>query len=221
MVRRWLEKLPVEVVRSRPRLCLAYAMTLFIVAPYTTIVRWLQDAERALRATVPTPTNETAGTGASSPSECSEWDNLLGEIAAYSAVITGYYLGEWPATLAFCQRALAHLSEQNLVARAEVAYAQSLAYHSFGDIVAAISSTREATALAQAAENISSTILYTSRTAYSLLLHGKLREVVQVAEHAALLGRTPVGLPHAMVGSAYIFHADVLRQWNSAPRTVE
>jgi LuxR family maltose regulon positive regulatory protein len=49
MVRRWLEKLPVEIVRSRPRLCLAYAKTLFMGAPYTTMDRWLYDAETDLR----------------------------------------------------------------------------------------------------------------------------------------------------------------------------
>ncbi|MFL5586406.1 MAG: LuxR C-terminal-related transcriptional regulator, partial [Ktedonobacteraceae bacterium] len=221
MVRRWLEKLPVEIVRSRPRLCLAYAKTLFMVAPYTTMERWLHDAERALRATVAVRTNETADTEALQSSGRSERDNLLGEIAAYSAIITSYHLGEGPATLAFCQQALAHLSEQNLLERAEVAYAQSLAYHSYGDIVAAIQSTREAAALAQAAENISSTILYLCRMAYSLLVHGKLHDVVQVTEHAALLGTMPVGLPHAMVGWAYIYHAHVLREWNRLEEALE
>ena len=214
MVRRWLEKLPAEVVRSRPRLCLAYAKTLFMVAPYTTIERWLQDAETALRGTSPAPTNETAETGTPPPSEQHERDNLFGEIASYRAIIIGYYLGEGHSVLTFCKEALAHLPEQNLLARAEVAYAQSLAYHSFGDIVAAIQSTKEATALAQAAGDTSSTILYMCRTAYSLLLHGKLHEVVQIAQQAALLGTTPAGLPHAMVCWAYIFHADALQQWN-------
>lgn len=214
LVRRWLEKLPVEIVYARPRLCLAYAKTLFMMAPYPLIERWLHDAETAVRATGPTLTNETADAGARPPSDRFEWDNLLGEIAAYHAIITGYYLGEGPATLAFCQQALAHLSEQKLLARAEVAYAQSLASHACGDIVASIQSTREATALAQAAGDISSTILYTSRMAYSLLVRGKLHEVVQVAEQAALLGKTPVGLPHAMVCWAYIHHANVLREWN-------
>src|SRR2546427_4231042 len=214
MLRRWLEKLPAEVMRSRPRLCLAYAKTLFMVSSYTTMERWLQDAETALRGTSPALTNETAETGAVSLSEQHGRDNLLGEIASYRAIITGYYLGEGHSTLAFCQEALAHLSEQNLLARAEVAYAQSLAFHSFGDIVAAVQCVREATTLAQAAGDISSTILYLSRTAYTLLLHGKLHEVVQLAEQAVLLGTTPVGLPHAMVCWASIFHASVLREWN-------
>jgi LuxR family maltose regulon positive regulatory protein len=214
MVRRWLEKLPAEVMRSRPRLCLAYAKTLFMVSSYTTIERWLQDAETALRGTSPALANETAESGAVALSEQHERDNLLGEIAAYRAIITGYYLGVGHSTLAYCQEALAHLAEQNLLARAEVAYAQSLAYHSFGDIVAAIQGTKEATALAQAAGDTSSTIIYMCRTAYSLLLHGKLHEVVQIAQQAALLGTTPVGLPHAMMCWAYIFHADAVREWN-------
>ncbi len=214
MVRRWLEKLPAEVVRSRPRLCLAYAKTLFMVAPYTTMERWLQDAETALRGTSPAPTNETGETGTPPPSEQHERDNLFGEIASYRAIIIGYYLGQGHSVLTFCKEALAHLSEQNLLARAEVAYAQSLAYHSTGDIVAAIQSTKEATALAQAAGDTSSTIIYMCRSAYSLLLHGKLHEVVQIAQQAALLGTTPAGLPHAMVCWASIFHADALQQWN-------
>ena len=214
MLRRWLEKLPAEVMRSRPRLCLAYAKTLFMVAPYSTMERWLQDAEMALRATSPASANETTEAGVPLSTEQQAPDNLFGEIAAYRAIIIGYHLGEGHSTLAFCQEALTHLSEQNLSARAEVAYAQSLAYYSFGDIVAAIQSTKEATALAQAAGNISSTIIYMCRTAYSLLLHGKLHEVEQLAGQVARMGTTSSGLPHAMMCWAYIFHSDALRQWN-------
>ncbi len=214
MLRRWLEKLPAEVVRSRPRLCLAYAKTLFMVAPYSMMERWLQDVEMALRATSPALVNETTETGETLSSKQQAQDNLFGELTAYRAIITGYYLGEGQSTLAFCQEALRHLSEQNLLARAEVAYAQSLAYYSFGDIVAAIQSTKEATALAQAAGNTSSTIIYMCRMAYSLLLHGKLHEVEQLAGQVALMGTTPSGLPHAMMCWAHIFHADALRQWN-------
>src|SRR5258708_11510633 len=167
-----------------------------------------------MEATLTEQMDENVNTGVWPSPQRQEQDKLLGEIAAYRAISTGYYLGEGHATLALCQEDLAHLAEQNLLARAEVAYAQSLAFHSFGDIVAALQNIKEATTLAQAAGDISSTILYMSRTVYTLLLQGKLREVVQLAEHAALLGTPPVGLPHAMVSWASIFHADVLREWN-------
>ncbi|HEY4387324.1 MAG TPA: AAA family ATPase, partial [Ktedonobacteraceae bacterium] len=64
MLRRWLEKLPVEVIRSRPRLCLAYAKMLFMISSYTTILHWLQDAETALQATPSVLNDETSETGA-------------------------------------------------------------------------------------------------------------------------------------------------------------
>ncbi len=214
MVRRWIEKLPTEEVRSRPRLCLAYAKTLFMIAPYATMEGWLHDAESALQAMVPVPTDETAVPGTPPLFERTAWDNLLGEIIAYRAVITGYHRGEGPAALALCQEAMAHLSEQTILVRAEIGYAQSLAYFSFGDVVASIHCAREATALAQAVGNTSSTILYLGRTAYCLRVQGKLHEVVQVTEHVARLGKTPVGLPHAMVCWAHIHRASVLRQWN-------
>jgi LuxR family maltose regulon positive regulatory protein len=221
MLRRWLEQLPPSVLRSRPRLCLAYAKTLFMVSSYTTIERWLHDAETALRSTSPVSTNETSEAGSPPPFDQHAWDNLFGEIAAMRAIITGYYLGQGHATLTFCQEALAHLAEQNQLARAEVAYAESLAHYSFGDIVAAIQSAKEATALAQAAGDTSSTIIYLCRTAYSCLLHGKLHEVEQLTSQAALLGSTPSGLPHAMLCWAYIFHADALRQWNQLDEALD
>ena len=93
-LRRWLEQLPVEVVRSRPRLCLVYARILFLVAPYTAIDSWLYHAERAARAMLSAQTNGTAETAALLPSERQEWDNLLGEIFSYRAAITAFDLGE-------------------------------------------------------------------------------------------------------------------------------
>lgn len=169
----------------------------------------------------PAGTNGDAEKGALLSSEQQEWDNLLGEIASFRAAVTAFTIGEGHSTLAFCEEALAHLSEQNLVARAEVAYARSLAYHALGDIVPAIQSAREATALAQAVGNISPIVAYTCRTAYSLRLHGKLHEVVQIAQLAAIRGTTSVGLSHAMVIWAYIIHADVLREWNQLDEALE
>jgi LuxR family maltose regulon positive regulatory protein len=214
IVRRLLEQLPIEVVRSRPRLCLAYAKILYLVAPYNPMEHWLQDAETALRAILSAATSGNVETRALSLAEQREWDDLLGEIVSFRASVTAFTLGDGHSTLAFCVEALAHLSPQNLVGQTEVAYARSLAYHALGDIVPAIQSAREATAYAQAVGTIPRIISHMCRTAYSLHLHGNLHEVVQIAQRAVMRGTTPVGLPHAQVCWAYIIHADVLREWN-------
>ena len=211
MLRRWLEQLPVEVVRSRPRLCLAYAKILYQVAPYNPMERWLEDAETAVRPRFPAMTSGEAETSALPLAEQREMNDLLGEIASFRAAVTAFTLGDGLSALAFCEEALAHLSPQNVVVRAEVAYARSLAYHALGDIVPAIQSAREATTQAQ---TVGTMLAYLCRTAYSLRLHGKLHEVVQVAQLVARRGSTSVELPHAMVCWAYSIHADVLREWN-------
>jgi LuxR family transcriptional regulator, maltose regulon positive regulatory protein len=100
MLRRWLEQLPVEVVRSRPRLCLAYARILYQVAPYNTMERWLQDAETALRARFPAATSVGAETGALPLTEQWEWDDIWGEIASFRAAVTAFTLGEGHSALA-------------------------------------------------------------------------------------------------------------------------
>ena len=209
-LRHWLEALPVKVRGSRCRLCLAYAKTLFMVASYPVIEGWLQDAETAWLSTF----DSASGTDAGSPSKRDEQENLLGEIAAYRAVIAGYHRGDGHATLAFCQQALAHLPDWNVAARAEVAYAQALAYHSFGEIVTATQSVMEAKTLAQASGEVSATLIYMGRAAYSLTIGGKLREAAQVAQQAARLGTATSGLMHAMLCWTSIFHAVVLWQWN-------
>jgi LuxR family maltose regulon positive regulatory protein len=214
IVRRLLELLPIEVVRSRPRLCLAYARILYLVAPYNTMEHWLQDAETALRTRLPTATNGNTTTEAHSLSEQREWDDLMGEIISFRAAVTAFTLGDGPSTLTLCNKALTHLSPQNLVGQTEVAYARSLAYHALGDIVPAIQWAREATAHAQALGSTPRIISHTCRTAYSLYLHGNLHEVVQVAQQAMIRGTTSAGLPHAQVCWAYIIQADVMREWN-------
>jgi hypothetical protein len=72
---------------------------------------------------LPSPTSETADPGAGLPSERSEWDTLLGEIAVYSAIITGYYLGEGPATPVLCQQApYGHSPLQGVATKPSVGY---------------------------------------------------------------------------------------------------
>src|SRR5260370_29782292 len=102
MVRRWFEQLPVEVVRSRPRLCLAYARILYLVAPYWTIERWLQEAETSVRAILLAPASENAETGALPLAEQQARDGLVGEIASFRAAVTAFTLGQSRSALAFC-----------------------------------------------------------------------------------------------------------------------
>jgi len=90
-LRYWLEHLPAEVVRARPRLSFAYACVLLPVASSTTVGTWLEAAEAGL-ATSSTPPSETQAVDGAP--RCSAGDSftdrnrLLQQIAAFRALYT-------------------------------------------------------------------------------------------------------------------------------------
>ena len=118
----WIEQLPREAVRERPRLCLAYAQSLFWIAPPGVTERWVNDARsawtRVHQREEQTPmTRDAHESGAPT--------SLLGEIAALQAMLAGFYDGNAGATQAFCREALTHLDEQQWRARVQIAFAQA------------------------------------------------------------------------------------------------
>lgn len=106
----WIEQLPPSVVRTRPRLCLAYAQALFWVAPSGVVEDWLRAARVAWAEAHVQKKGQTKHVRQAPTSETPV--HLLGEIAALQAVIAGFYDGDAGATRAFCQEALVFLSEQ-------------------------------------------------------------------------------------------------------------
>ncbi|HEY4032438.1 MAG TPA: hypothetical protein VGL94_00560 [Ktedonobacteraceae bacterium] len=52
MLQGWIEQLPVAVMHSRPRLCLACSQLLWAVAPHTMLEAWLDVAETVLTASL-------------------------------------------------------------------------------------------------------------------------------------------------------------------------
>ncbi|HKF35879.1 MAG TPA: AAA family ATPase [Ktedonobacteraceae bacterium] len=126
MLWRWLEQLPSQVVRQRPRLCLAYASILHLAARIKEAGPWLEAAETAIAATrassAALTADDTQPTSLSMTGGHAQ-DKLLGEMLARRALIAVYY-GESKTASILCQQALAHLSEQDLYERAIVANAR-------------------------------------------------------------------------------------------------
>ncbi len=142
-IRRWLEQLPMEVVRSSPRLCYAYALMLFQTAHYGIVDTWLQQAEAGIMTSLSGGPHERERID---PSVQAERESLLGDILSLRAVIAGNR-GESEAALSLGQEALAHLSEQNSFARIYVAIAHYLAHNRSGDMMSATRSALTASRL--------------------------------------------------------------------------
>jgi LuxR family maltose regulon positive regulatory protein len=207
MFLRWVEMLPPELLRRRPRLCLIYAHALLFVASPGTIESWLQTAETVL-------TGSLAGQTDQAGSQSIEGlHNVLGAIPAFRAFIASVY-GDASAALLLCQRAFDHLSEQNVAVRAEVAVAKHMAHFSLGEFVPAIEEALEASTLFEAVGIASQAIYMLNSAAYCLICCGHLHEAWGLLEQAAAVGSRAGGFLVPSMGVILAQQAEISREWN-------
>ncbi|HEX5880357.1 MAG TPA: LuxR C-terminal-related transcriptional regulator [Actinomycetota bacterium] len=103
-LRRWLELLPAEVVRSRPRLCLLQAFWALIGSRVEAVERLLDDAERAFSYAGEEPYQPAVGRAASLVA------NIRAAIARLRAG-AAHLRGDAEQTITLARRALAELDE--------------------------------------------------------------------------------------------------------------
>jgi LuxR family transcriptional regulator, maltose regulon positive regulatory protein len=211
----WLEQLPVEVMHTRPQLCLASALLLFQMAPYPVLEGWLDVAEAAL-TTLLTIQAQTDG---SSPLPASrmglEQENMLGMVVGLRAVLKTYGK-EGQAALPLCQQALDLLAADNVIIRALVFWTQCLAYYTSAanDAVAAVEKGLQAVSLACATGQTTLTIAMMGTAATYMVGAGRLREASQLSQQARALGTQAGGLVLPEVGSPLLLQAEVLCEHN-------
>ena len=129
-LRRWLQALPAELVRSRPRLCLAQAVAAVTDVRLEAAESWLADAEQA---------RTDHGEEAYAPSvgrAVSLLANVPAAIALVRAVIARMH-GDAERTNACSQQALAELDEQEWMLRSLAEYYLAVARWLYGQVVEA------------------------------------------------------------------------------------
>jgi LuxR family transcriptional regulator, maltose regulon positive regulatory protein len=103
-LRRWLRSLPTELVRSRPRLCLAQAYWALVDGRPEAVEPLLADAERAIAVVAEEPYEPSVGRAASLLA------NVPAAITLVRAMVARNY-GDAEHTTAFSQQALTQLGE--------------------------------------------------------------------------------------------------------------
>ncbi len=215
LLRQWIKQLPVDVVRSRPRLCLACAQMLCMVASHPTLEVWLDTAEAILTASLGIQASENALPALLSSEELQKQQNLLGEVIAFRALMRSYEANGQSA-LPLCQQALALLPAENYIARTQVACAQFWAYYtsSANDAFSAIQSGLYAISLAQTTGQTTLVLAVMGPTALHMITTGQLHEALRLTQQAMLLGTKPEESVLPGVGWSLISQADILREWN-------
>ncbi len=206
LVQQWLERLPTAVIRSRPRLCFAYAWVLHYVSSAEAATFWLEAAEAGL-------IQQQGASATLSAEEQSTLDDLRGELFTLRARM-GVLDGDGQEIHLLCQQALAHLSPANRLARLEVLFLQSVADFLLGDLVPATQKALEVAALAQEVGSVPQVLLHLAHVMRCLYRRGQFQEAQRIAQRADEVGRMPGGLYLPMMSVVFLYQALVLLEWN-------
>lgn len=162
----WLARLPEAVVRAHPRLCLFWASSSIITHDLEAAQRWLALAEAAARAE-----NTLAEAG------------LLAEVAAIRAGIA-LNRGDFAATRALAEQALAVLPESSLRLRGEVTLHLGLAQSWSLNPAAAVQAYTEAGRLALLAGDLHTALLALFNQGSQHFMQGRLQQAAATYRNA-------------------------------------
>ncbi len=180
-IRRWIEVVPDEVVRTRPLLCVYDAMALVIDG------KPLEQAQARLQEAI-----ESGGA-----------DPASGEVLAFKAWIAALQ-GDTERTIALSQQALELLPDTKLFLRSLVAASVGLVYTWSGDVAPAFQAFDEVVRIAKLTGNVMLSVLALRRLAEISLLQGRLNQARTFVEQAIELGSDDQGQLRPVAGLAVI-----------------
>jgi LuxR family maltose regulon positive regulatory protein len=198
-LRRWLEALPDELIRARPVLSVAYAVTLLEGGRVEGVEARLRDAERWLDTTADKPEESGGPATAMVVVDEDEFRRLPGWIALYRAA-QALAVGDVAGTMTHARRALDLVGEDDHPRRGAAAGLLGLVAWTTGDLEAAHRSYAECVASLQKAEQASTVIGCAIVQADIRIAQGRLRDAMRTYERGLRLA-TQHGAP-ALRGAA-------------------
>jgi LuxR family maltose regulon positive regulatory protein len=185
---RWLDALPNDVARARPRLCALHAGALLLSgSPLDAVQARLQDAEQDASA--------------------------AGEAAAFRAMIATFQ-GDGPLSAEFSRRALELLPQSSLFLRSMTAENQGVAHLLNGDTQAAIQAFEQAAQVAQKAGNVMIAVGALSNIAGLHMARGRLHQAAELYRRVLKLASDEQGRPLPIAGKVLLGLGELSREWN-------
>ena len=186
----WLQALPGDLVRSRPKLCLFYAWAFYTIGQVDAAMPYLQAAECELNARIDNALVDAAvqapeTTGQNTSPEDAGLRSMFAVVRASMAIMQG----NTARTIECAQSALAQISEETSPWRGVMTLGLGFAYQSTGDVVAASRAIQEASRISRYAGNDYTRLFALSTLAQLQVEQGHLskgartyRQVIQEAE---------------------------------------
>ncbi len=201
----WLEALPDELVRARPRLGLAYAKALLTGGQYEAAESRLQDVETCCQAQA-------------SLDEDPELNALLGDATTTRALIARFQ-EDFPRGIELSRQALERLPDgkDNFDLRGLIAMNLGWIYLYSGDVVAGHRSFNQAWTISQTSGHAFTAIMSLYGLTHLEMMQGHLHQAVETCQQALQFAAERArqhGRRLPVAGAAYIGVGTLLYEWN-------
>jgi LuxR family maltose regulon positive regulatory protein len=194
----WMEALPAEMVKGRPRLSLQYAWALFTTGHWEAAANLLEEIKPVLEAVEQT----------------NEKERLLGELSVIAALVAYSHGGDMQRCTEQARRALSLLPEDNLTLRCVALLSIGESAMVQEDAPVARQALEEAVDVALAAGNIAIALFALGDLARLEMTEGYLRRAAELYQRARPLGTVEGNTILGPTGIACIQLGEVLREWN-------
>jgi LuxR family maltose regulon positive regulatory protein len=182
----WLDALPDDLVRARPRLGVFRAWALAFAGRLDSVASCLAHVDV---------------------------QHVRGEVAAVRAFVAGVR-GDVRRTIEFAHQASENLPEENLFLRAIVALNLGAAYWLSGDLTAASRALTETIRLSRVADQTYLTMVATTTLGHIQEMQGLLHQATETHREALQLADASSSRPVPFAGMAHVGLAEVLHEWN-------
>ncbi len=196
----WLEALPQEVWRSRPRLCIVRAWLVLDLHTADQVARYVGDAEEALGQAAPADDSRTTR-------------QTRGDIAAMRAVLAAFS-GDPAQVIAHARTALELLERDNVLMRSVAYAALGAAYVGQGDLARAEQTLGAAIAAARVADDPVLALSMAEDQTYVQRARGQLRLAVTTGEQALAWSARHGAQLSPFGAGVHLSLADLLRERN-------
>jgi LuxR family maltose regulon positive regulatory protein len=216
--RRWLEKLPDELVFSKPQLCIFQAWQLYLNGQIDEAERRLYAVQRVLEP-IASPSAELSSIKDAQLIEV-DTRKLLGRTAALRAVLL-YSQGDAQGIMQYARQALNYLPEDDLLWRNSATISLGDAYGFIGDVPSAYQARLDGLKMSKASGNAYMILFACLNLVFTLRDMGRLQDALEICQQQIEMANKNGLSRTGVVGWLFMLWGEILAEKNELEQALE